>query len=99
VVTDAWSQGTITAARVDLITPLRSPATEDALARDEELLVEQASSLPYRAFVRVAAYWTQLADPDGAELDDAARRGRRDVYLESSFGGMWLGRVTLRGCR
>jgi hypothetical protein len=77
------------------MTPLRSPATEEALARDEELLVEQAISLPYRLFVRSAAYWKQLADPDGAESDDEARRARRDVYLESSFGGMWLGRVTL----
>jgi hypothetical protein len=95
VVAEAWSQGAITAAQVDVMTPLRSPATEEALARDEELLVEQAISLPYRLFVRSAAYWKQLADPDGAESDDEARRARRDVYLESSFGGMWLGRVTL----
>jgi len=95
VVAESWAQGTITAAQVDVMTPLRSPATEEALARDEALLVEQAITLPYRSFVRAAGYWKQLADPDGAESDDETRRARRDVYLESSFGGMWLGRVTL----
>ena len=43
----------------------------------------------------MVAYWKQLADPDGAEHDDEERRGRRDVYLEQSFGGMWLGKITL----
>ena len=95
VVAEAWAQGTITAAQVDVVTPLYGPATEEALARDEPLLVEQAITLPYRSFVRAAAYWKQLADPDGAEMDDEARRGRRDVYLAHSFGGMWLGRITL----
>ncbi len=55
----------------------------------------QASTLRHQSFQRVAAYWKQMADPDGAEDDDERRRARRDVYLESSFGGMWLGRITL----
>ena len=69
--------------------------TEEALARDEAVLVEQASTLRYDQFVRAADYWKQLADPDGAEDDDLNRRSRRDVYLDSSFGGMWLGKITL----
>jgi hypothetical protein len=95
VVAKAWAHGTITAAQVDVITPLRGPSTDEALARDEELLTEQAGFLTYKDFVRAAAYWKQMADPDGAEADDERRRSRRDVYLESSFGGMWLGRITL----
>jgi Domain of unknown function (DUF222)/HNH endonuclease len=91
----AWSQGQIGAAQVDLLIGCRSPATEVALARDEQMLVTEGALLPYQSFERVIAYWKQLADPDGAEGDDEERRSRRDVYLEQSFGGMWLGRITL----
>jgi len=95
VVDEAWSSGAIAAPQVDVLAGLRSDATEEALARDEEMLVDHASTLPYQAFVRTAAYWAQLADPDGAEKDDQLRRAARDVYLERSYGGMWLGQMTL----
>jgi len=93
--TQAWAQGDITAAQVDVIDELRDDATEEALARDEEMLVGQAVTLRYDLFVRAAAYWRQLADPDGAEDEDERRRSQRDVYLDSSFRGMWLGKITL----
>jgi hypothetical protein len=41
------------------------------------------------------AYWKQLADPEGADDAEAERRARRDVYLEESLSGMWLGQMTL----
>jgi Domain of unknown function (DUF222) len=91
----AWAEGDLTAAQVDVMTDLRNERTEEALARDEAVLVEQASSLRYDLFGRVARYWKQLADPDGAEDDDLNRRGRRDVYLDRSFDGMYFGRITL----
>jgi len=91
----AWSDGQIGAAQVDLLSGSRSPATEEAFARDEQMLVTQAALLPYQSIVRVVDYWKQLADPDGVEEDGEKRRGRRDVYLEKSFGGMWLGKITL----
>ena len=68
--TRAWADGDITAAQVDVIDALRDESTEEALARDEEMLVAQASTLRYDHFVRAAAYWQQLADPDGAEDDE-----------------------------
>jgi hypothetical protein len=95
VVDEAWASGEIAAAQVDVMTGLRCEATEEALARDEEMLVNHARTLPYQTFVRTAAYWAQLADPDGAEKDDQLRRAARDVYLDRSFGGMWLGKLTL----
>jgi hypothetical protein len=93
--TRAWAEGDITAAQVDVVDGLRDDSTEEALARDEEMLVNQAATLRYDLFVRAASYWRQLADPDGAEEDDEKRRDQRDVYLDRSFGGMWLGRITL----
>jgi hypothetical protein len=91
----AWADGDVTAAQVDVIADLRSDSTADALARDEEVLVRQASTLRYDSFARAAAYWKQLADPDGVEDDEERRRSDREVYLDSSFGGMWLGKITL----
>jgi hypothetical protein len=95
LVAAAWARVDITGAQVDVITALRGDATDEALERDEELLTTQATRLTHKDFVSAAAYWKQRADPDGAEDDDEARRARRDVYLESSFEGMWLGRITL----
>jgi len=91
----AWADGDITAAQVDVVAQLRCPSTEEVLARDEEMLVEQAGELRYDTFVKVATYWKYRADPEGVEDDDEKRRSRRDVYLERSFGDMWLGKMTL----
>jgi hypothetical protein len=91
----AWTEGAITAAHLDTVSAARRPATEEALARDEQMLVDQAGTLGFESFARALSYWDQLADPDGAEVDDEQRRDRRDVYLEASFGGLWLGQMTL----
>jgi hypothetical protein len=91
----AWSAGDITGDQVDAIGTARNEATEAALVRDEEMLVEQAATLRYDSFLRAIAYWKQLADPDGVEEDERLRQNRRDVYLARSFNGMWLGKITL----
>ena len=87
----AWADGDITGAHADRIASLWREATEEALARDEALLVDQARGLRYDAFVRATAYWEQLADPDGAEEDYERRRARREAYLVKGFGDQWLG--------
>jgi len=91
----AWSDGEIGAAHVDAVAAVRREATEVALQRDEDLLATQAATLRFDTFTRALAYWEQLADPDGAEEEEMARRDRRDAYLARSLNGMWLGRITL----
>lgn len=91
----AWAAGDIAAAHIDVFTSLRRLPTEEALVRDEAMLVDQACTLRFEPFTRAVAYWKQLADPDGADGDDQKRRDRRHVYLERSFQGMWLGGITL----
>ncbi len=91
----AWLAGQITGAQVAVIGRLRRPETAEALARDEALLVGHAASLRFEAFLRAVAYWEQHADPDGAEERERARLARREVHLDESFEGMWLGRMTL----
>jgi hypothetical protein len=92
---EAWAAGDITRAQVDALAALHRETTEVALERDESILVEQARLLPYDSFTQVAHYWDQLADPDGVERNEEKRHARREVYLDSSFGGMWLGKITL----
>ncbi len=91
----AWCNGDISSAHVDTVAGARNEVTEAALERDEQLLCDQATTLAYADFVKAVDYWRQRADPEGTELEDEERKGRRDVYLEQSFGGMWLGQMTL----
>ena len=67
--TRAWAEGDITGAHVDVMISLRTRETEAALIRDEALLVDQARNFTFAQFTRAAAYWRQLADPDGADQD------------------------------
>jgi hypothetical protein len=92
---EAWARGAVSGAHVDVMRSLRTDTTEEALARDESVLVDQAEGLRHDQFVRAAEYWRQLADPDGADDDGEKRRARRDVYLVNSFEGMWFGKMNL----
>ena len=74
---------------------MRNPSTEEALARDEQVLCDQAASLSFDRYTRAVSYWHQFADPDGTETSHEKRLATRDVYLEKSFDGMWLGQMTM----
>ena len=69
--------------------PARTPRTEEALARDEAMLVGQAKDLQYRHFSKALAYWVQLADPDGAEGQAKLNHQRRKLHLSQSWEGQW----------
>jgi len=92
---EAWRKGEITSSHFDVILKVRNDRTQDALERDEEMLLDQARTLRFEDFVKSVAYWEQLADPDGTEETAEAKRTRRDVYLTGSTGGMYLGGMTL----
>ena len=91
----AWSSGAISAAHVDTVAAVRNPVTEATLARDEQVLCDQAATLPFDKYVQAVSDWHQFADPDGAETSHDKRLAARDVYLEKSFDGMWLGHMTM----
>lgn len=91
----AFQEGSITSEHVRVITGLHKGATEEPLERGEGLLIKQAKKLRFSEFVRAAAYFEQVVDPDGADASEEERRSRRDVYLGQSLGGMWLGGMTL----
>jgi hypothetical protein len=91
----AWREGAIGVDQAQAIATARRHRTESSMARDEAMLVAQAKAMGFEDFHRVLEYWKQLADPDGAEASDEERKAARDVFLESSLGGMWLGQMTL----
>jgi len=92
---EAWREGRIGADQARAIASARRHRTEASMARDEEMLVSQASEMGFEDFSRALSYWKQLADPEGADAADEDRKAARNVYLESSFTGMWLGQMTL----
>jgi len=91
----AWLAGEVGEAQVAALAGARTPATEQAMARDEAMLVDQAAKLRHDGFVRVLAYWSQCADPDGTEEDAAEQCQARRFHLSQSFGGTWLGDLVL----
>jgi Domain of unknown function (DUF222)/HNH endonuclease len=93
--TRAWADGAITSAHMDAVAGVRRDSTEEHFARDEQFLCDQATELPFRDFTRVVAYWDQHADPDGTEDKEMERQARRNVYLEQTFDGLFLGKLTL----
>jgi hypothetical protein len=91
----AWRVGAIGVDAAQAIASARRHRTESSMARDEAMLVAQAAQMGFEDFYRALSYWKQLADPDGAEAQDEDRKNSRNVFLESSFTGMWLGQMTL----
>ena len=88
-------RGAIGGDQARAIASARRHRTEASMARDEEMLVSQAAQMGFEDFYRALSYWKQLADPDGADTEEQERKSRRDVFLEASFSGMWLGQMTL----
>jgi hypothetical protein len=94
-VAEAWREGSIGEDQARAMASARRHRTEGSMARDEEMLVSQAKELGFEDFHRVLEYWKQLADPDGAEESEEEKKASRNVFLESSYSGMWLGQMTL----
>ena len=86
----AWMTGEVGHAQVSRLARARTPATEEALARDEELLVGYARDMRFGAFGRALAYWCLCADPQGAEGDARAQREGRRLHLSQSWDGRWF---------
>jgi hypothetical protein len=91
----AWLAGQVAVDHVDRLGAARKPRCEEDFDRDEAVLVGWARSERFTRFHRDLRYWEQLADPDGADASDEAKRTRRDAWLVQSFSGVWMGSLTL----
>jgi Domain of unknown function (DUF222)/HNH endonuclease len=105
VVAEAFAQGAIGTAQVDQLVKARSGVAvaaergagvdPEAFARCEADLVHSAQELKFGAFCDVVSYFSQRADPLGADESDMAKAARRDAFLHQSAFGMYLGAMTL----
>ncbi len=92
LVAQAWKDGDIGAAHVDALVRVKRPVTDEALCRDEGILVEAARTMKFAEFASALEYWEQLADQDGTDEAAEAKRTQRDVYLYPSPNG-YLGEM------
>ncbi|MGH9283903.1 MAG: DUF222 domain-containing protein, partial [Acidimicrobiales bacterium] len=95
VVEAAWVAGQVGEAQVAALCRARTPRTEAAMARDEEMLVSHAGRLRFSSFVRALAYWSWRADPHGAEDAAEGQRDGRRFHLSQSFEGAFVGDLVL----
>jgi hypothetical protein len=87
---DALAAGTIGLDQVDELVRVRNPRTQEALARDEALLVDQACRLSFAQYHLAVTFWSHLADPDGTDQAAIDRRDRRGFRLVQTMHGEWL---------
>lgn len=78
--------GRLSARHVRLLSQAQRLAPE-AFAADERWLVARARELTYRDFVKVIAYWRQLAAPDVVEDQARKRYDDRKVRLSGGLDG------------
>ncbi|MBK9180764.1 MAG: DUF222 domain-containing protein [Acidimicrobiales bacterium] len=87
LVGEAFEAGEIGADHVDVFVRLHTPEHEEALARDEAVLVGQARSLRFAQFEQAVAYWLLRVDADGEAERARRERDGRFVSLVRTFGG------------
>ncbi|MFN8035875.1 MAG: DUF222 domain-containing protein [Acidimicrobiia bacterium] len=85
----AMVEGSLPFESAALLAAARTPATEEALARDEAMLVGHAQTLPVDSFARLMRRWRELADADGTH-DDAADRATRFLRMAATLDGTWV---------
>src|SRR5688500_11520509 len=95
VAAEAWLAGEITAAHLRVLADARNPRTADLLARDEAMLVHNARTMSFSGFALTVAYWSALADPDGADDDSMRKQAKRKVSLDETIAGMYSGHLFL----
>jgi hypothetical protein len=92
---ESFEDGDISKAHAEALSAARNPRTEKHFERDEPMLLSYARELGFAEFTRLVSYWEQHADPDGSDDAAAARHARRSVRLDSSYDGMFFGKMVL----
>lgn len=88
---EAWLAGGLDSAHLAALSRVQRTATEEALARDEAMLVAEAKRLSFASWTKALAYWELHADPDGAERGAEDDYESRAVHLSQSFKEHWIG--------
>lgn len=85
---EAGEVGTCHMARVARVHA--NPRVRDKLPDCEEVLLEQAKTLPASDFCRVMSYWERLADEDGTIRANQRGHDNRDArFIQDPIDGTW----------
>jgi hypothetical protein len=95
VAAEAFAQGEIGPEQFDVLAKACTPVTEEAMAKDEDLLVGYATRMKFASFCAVLAYWAEEADPEGAERSELERKAKRNVTLVPKQNGTFFGKMLL----
>ena len=87
VVRERFESDGLTADRVDLLTRVWRPGTEDEFVRDEEMLVDNVSKLPFGDCVRFVQYWSAHVDEVGTEDRATKLVEQRSASIAKTFEG------------
>ena len=90
-VPEAWREGDIGLDAARAIASARRHRTEAAMARDEEMLVAQASDHGLRGLLPGTVLLEAAGRPRRGRRRGRGRKARRNVFSRPSFAGMWLG--------
>jgi hypothetical protein len=82
----ALEEGRLVPAKARLLANAINPRTEEAFARDEALLVEQAASLTVDQTATMVRFWLLRADVDGAGGHD---HDHDVAHLSQTWQGRW----------
>ncbi|MGH9158268.1 MAG: DUF222 domain-containing protein [Acidimicrobiales bacterium] len=95
VASAAWLAGDIASAHVSALAGATTAVTTQAMARDEQMLVDKAKALRFDSFRRVLSYWCDHADPEGSEDKAENQVEARSFHLSTTLGGTWVGDLVL----
>ena len=90
VVEAAWLAGEINDRHVAALAAARTSSSEEAFARDEKALVDEARTMRFRHFRTRLANWRLAEDRERVEDEARAQRDGRRVHLSESFQGEWF---------
>jgi hypothetical protein len=86
-VREAFEEGGLSWSKVRSLLAVVNPRTAEAFARDESMLVEQATVLSVEHLAILLRHWERLVDEDGANASADAMRAAAYLDLARSFDG------------
>ncbi|MEJ7720372.1 MAG: DUF222 domain-containing protein [Ilumatobacteraceae bacterium] len=92
---DALAAGDITVAHVELLARANSAGREGDFARDEDLLVEDCTTMAFDDAHQAVDYWMLSADEAGADTRAARRHARRGLSWRRDRDGALVLRAVL----
>jgi hypothetical protein len=91
----AWLAGDVHAEHVSQLAAARTEGAAEVFDRDEQQLVDHATTMRFDHFVKALSYWRILNDADDADTRAERQVEDRCFDLSKTFQGTWVGDILL----